>query len=235
MLGRLLAAGIAALAFVGVAHAEPMRLSPAVKAKIDAAAQEELASGRVAGAAVAVLRDGKLVFAKGYGHANLELAAPVNAKTVFRIGSLTKQFTAAGVLLLAEQGKLKIDDKLSLYLPNFPRANEVTLRDLLNHTSGIHNFTEGPGDRQNLDERRDRGGVGRRHRWPIAALRLRPGNGLVVQQLQLRASGRRHREGVRQELGRLHEDRNLRQAWHGRTPQQMTRAMSSPAALRVTA
>jgi CubicO group peptidase (beta-lactamase class C family) len=47
-------------------------------------------------------------------------------------------------LLLAEQGKLKIDDKLSLYLPNFPRANEVTLRDLLNHTSGIHNFTEGP-------------------------------------------------------------------------------------------
>jgi D-alanyl-D-alanine carboxypeptidase len=48
------------------------------------------------------------------------------------------------VLLLAEQGKLKIDDKLSLYLPNFPRANEVTLRDLLNHTSGIHNFTEGP-------------------------------------------------------------------------------------------
>ena len=144
MLGRLLAAGTAALAFVGVAHAEPMRLSPAVKAKIDAAAQEELASGRVAGAAVAVLRDGKLVFAKGYGHANLELAAPVNAKTVFRIGSLTKQFTAAGMLLLAEQGKLKIDDKLSLYLPNFPRAKEVTLRDLLNHTSGIHNFTEGP-------------------------------------------------------------------------------------------
>jgi CubicO group peptidase (beta-lactamase class C family) len=55
---------------------------------------------------------------------------------------LTKQFTAAAVLLLAEQGKLKIDDKLSMYLPNFPRASEVTLRDLLDHTSGIHNFTE---------------------------------------------------------------------------------------------
>jgi CubicO group peptidase (beta-lactamase class C family) len=93
---------------------------------------------------VAVLRNGKLVFAKGYGRANLELAAPVNARTVFRIGSLTKQFTAAGVLLLAEQGKLNIDDRLSSYLPNFPRADEVTLRDLLNHTSGIHNFTEGP-------------------------------------------------------------------------------------------
>lgn len=144
MLGRLLAAGFAALAFVEVAHAEPKRLSPAVEAKIDAAAQEEVSSRRVAGAAVAVLRDRKLVFAKGYGRSNLELAAPVNAKTVFRIGSLTKQFTAAGILLLAEQGKLKIDDKLSLYLPDFPRANEVTLRDLLNHTSGIHNFTEGP-------------------------------------------------------------------------------------------
>ena len=120
------------------------RLTPMDEAKIDAAVRQDVGSGRVAGAAVAVLRDGKLVFAKGYGHANLELAGPVNAKTVFRIGSLTKQFTAAGVLLLSEQGKLNIDDKLSLYLPNFPRANEMTLRDLLDHTSGIHNFTEGP-------------------------------------------------------------------------------------------
>jgi D-alanyl-D-alanine carboxypeptidase len=141
---RLLAAGIAALAFAGVAHAGPMRLNAAIKAKIDAAAQQDVASGRVAGAAVAVLRNRELVFAKGYGRANLELAAPVTARTVFRIGSLTKQFTAVAVLLLAEQDKLKIDDKLSLYLPNVPRASDVTLRDLLNHTSGIHNFTEGP-------------------------------------------------------------------------------------------
>lgn len=142
MFGRFLAAGFAALSLAGVAHAGPARLAPGVEAKIDAAAEQDVTSGRVAGAAVAVLRDGELVFAKGYGRANLELSAPVNAKTVFRIGSLTKQFTAAGVLLLAEQGKLKIDDKLSLYLPNFLRANEVTLRDLLDHTSGIHNFTE---------------------------------------------------------------------------------------------
>jgi len=119
-------------------------LAPGIETKIDAAATQDVASGRVAGAAVVVLRGGAVVFAKGYGRANLELAAPVTTKTVFRIGSLTKQFTAAGVLLLAEQGKLKIDDKLALYLPDFPRANEVTLRDLLDHTSGIHNFTEGP-------------------------------------------------------------------------------------------
>lgn len=142
MFARFITAGFAALSLVGVAHAAPASLAPGVEARIDAAVQTDVAAGRVAGAAVAVLRGGKLVFAKGYGRANLELAAPVNAKTVFRIGSLTKQFTAAAVLLLAEQGKLKIDDKLSLYLPSFPRANEVTLRDLLDHTSGIHNFTE---------------------------------------------------------------------------------------------
>ena len=142
--GRFLMAGFAALSLTGVPHAGPARLAPGVEAKIDATVQQDVAAGRVAGVAVAVLRDRKLLFVKGYGRANLELAAPVNAKTVFRIGSLTKQFTAAGVLLLAEQGKLKIDDKLSLYLPNFPRASEVTLRDLLDHTSGIHNFTESP-------------------------------------------------------------------------------------------
>jgi len=134
----------AALGNSAPAFSSTRHLTPIVEAKIDAAAKQDVDSGRVAGAAVAVLRNGKLVFAKGYGRANLELAAPVNARTVFRVGSLTKQFTAAGVLLLAEQGKLNIDDRLSLYLPNFPRANEVTLRDLLNHTSGIHNFTEGP-------------------------------------------------------------------------------------------
>jgi len=140
------ATGVAftALAIAAPASSTAWRLTPAVKAEIAAAAKQDVDSGRVAGAAVAVLHNGQLVFAKGYGRANLELGTPVSATTVFRIGSLTKQFTAAGVLLLAEQGKLKIDDKLSLYLPNFPRANDVTLRDLLNHTSGIHNFTEGP-------------------------------------------------------------------------------------------
>lgn len=119
-------------------------LAAAIEAKIDGAARQEIGFGHAAGASVAVLKDGDLVFARGYGRANLELAAPVNTRTVFRIGSLTKQFTAAAVLLLAEQRKLDIDDKLSLYLPDFPRGNEVKLRDLLDHTSGIHNFTEGP-------------------------------------------------------------------------------------------
>lgn len=144
MFARFVAAAIVGIALTGVARAERPRLTAETEAKIDAAATQEVTSGRVAGTSVAILRNGQLIFAKGFGRSNLELGTPVNRKTVFRIGSLTKQFTAAGVLVLAKQGKLKIDDKLSVYLPDFPRANEVTLRDLLNHTSGIHNFTDGP-------------------------------------------------------------------------------------------
>lgn len=142
----VIATGIAfaSLAISGPVWAAPMSVTRPVQARIDAVTKQEIESGQVAGAAIAVLKDGRLIFAKGYGRSNLELETPVTTKTVFRIGSLTKQFTAAGVLLLAEQGKVKIDDKLSRYLPEFPRANEVTLRDLLNHTSGIHSFTEGP-------------------------------------------------------------------------------------------
>jgi len=144
---RAVVATIVAFAFLMVsapASSTTHALARSLETRIDAAANKDVNSGHVAGVAIAVLHDGQLIFAKGYGRSNLELSIPVNARTVFRIGSLTKQFTAAAVLLLAEHGKLKIDDKLALYLPNFPRASEVTLRDLLNHTSGIHNFTEGP-------------------------------------------------------------------------------------------
>lgn len=65
----------------------------------------------------------------------------MNERTVFRIGSVTKEFTAAAVLLLGERGKLSIDDPLRKYFPDFPRGGEVTLRHLLTHTSGIHNYT----------------------------------------------------------------------------------------------
>lgn len=135
---------LASLASSTPALSATRELTASVRARIDAAVKQAVDSGHVAGVAVAVVRGGNPVFVKDYGHSNLELATPAGPRTVFRIGSLTKQFTAAAVLLLAERGKLKVDDRLSLYLPNFPRADEVTLRDLLNHTSGIHNFTEGP-------------------------------------------------------------------------------------------
>ncbi|HXE55777.1 MAG TPA: serine hydrolase [Tepidisphaeraceae bacterium] len=97
------------------------------------------------GAAVLVARNGKIAFEKGYGLANVDASTPITCDTRFRIGSITKQFTAAAVLRLAEQGRLRIDDPLSRFVPDWPRGNQVTLRHLLTHSSGIHNFTAKPG------------------------------------------------------------------------------------------
>lgn len=98
-----------------------------------------------AGAAVLVARDGKILFEKGYGLADIEHGIAVTPATKFRIGSITKQFTAASILRLQEAGKLKVSDPLSKYYPDFPRGGEVTLERMLNHTSGIHSYTERPG------------------------------------------------------------------------------------------
>ncbi len=97
------------------------------------------------GAAVLVARDGKVLFEKGYGLADVEHHRSITPETKFRIGSITKQFTASAILKLQEQGKLNVEDKLSKYYPDYPRGSEVALRHLLTHTSGIHSYTDKPG------------------------------------------------------------------------------------------
>ncbi len=95
----------------------------------------------VPGVAVLVARDGKIVYKKGFGYADIEKKEIVSTETKFRIGSVTKQFTAAAILKLQEENKLSVTDKLSKYFPDFPRGEEVTLHHLLTHTSGIHSYT----------------------------------------------------------------------------------------------
>jgi CubicO group peptidase (beta-lactamase class C family) len=95
--------------------------------------------GRV-GLSVAIVKDGKVALAKGYGRASLEKNEPVEKGTMFAIGSVTKQFTCACVLLLAEDGKLSIHDKVSKYYPKLTRADTITLLDLMNHTSGYPDY-----------------------------------------------------------------------------------------------
>ena len=91
---------------------------------------------------VLVARDGNIVLDKAYGSANLEWDIPNTPTTKFRLGSITKQFTAASILLLEERGKLKIDDKVKTYLPDAPMSwDRITIYNLLTHTSGIPNFT----------------------------------------------------------------------------------------------
>jgi CubicO group peptidase (beta-lactamase class C family) len=93
------------------------------------------------GAAVGVIKDGKLIYAKGYGLANLEYDIPNDADSVFRIASTSKQFTAACIVLLAERGELNLTDTLDKFLPDFPDyAKDITIRHLLNHTSGIRDY-----------------------------------------------------------------------------------------------
>jgi len=96
----------------------------------------------VPGAAIAVVKNGKVVKKQGYGVASVEFGVPVTNETVFEIGSVSKQMTAAAILLLVEDGKVSLDEKISAYLPNTPEAwKNVTVRNLLTHTSGIRSYT----------------------------------------------------------------------------------------------
>jgi D-alanyl-D-alanine carboxypeptidase len=97
------------------------------------------------GATVIVVKDGKTLLRKGYGLADVANKRPLTPETVMRLGSVTKQFTAAAILLLEEKGKLKTGDDIRIYLPDFPdKGKKITIEHLLTHTSGIVNNTNKP-------------------------------------------------------------------------------------------
>lgn len=140
MLPRLVAtlAGllIAATALAGAARFNAERMDEVARYYVD----HDLFMG-----SVLVARGDEVLFSKAYGSANLEWQVPNTLNTKFRIGSITKQFTAAAILLLAERGKLTLDDPIRNYYPAAPAAwDAITLRHLLGHTSGIANYTDTP-------------------------------------------------------------------------------------------
>ncbi len=115
---------------------------PAHADRVDDYVKSQMAERRIPGLALKIIQDGKVVKTAAYGLANLELNVPAKPETVFEIGSITKQFTAAGILLLAQEGKLSVNDKISQHLKNIPEAwTNVTIRHLLTHTSGIKSYT----------------------------------------------------------------------------------------------
>ena len=117
--------------------------SAELRATLDSMAQAFLATNNAPGTAVAVVRGSDTLVFRGYGVANLEIGTPVTVNSVFRIGSVTKQFTSTAVLQLAEQGKLALTDTIGRWLPDLPRTwRGVTVTQLLNHTSGIFSYTE---------------------------------------------------------------------------------------------
>ena len=112
---------------------------------IDSIALAPITAGRAAGMSVAVVRGTDTIALRGYGYADLELDVPTPDRAVYEIGSVTKQFTAAAVFQLVEQGKISLDDEITKYLPDYPtQGHHITLRRLLNHTSGIKGYTELP-------------------------------------------------------------------------------------------
>ena len=140
--GFIAAAAVSALSMSTVQAQAPKGKNLA--AAIDKVAASAIAAGESPGLQVAVFKDGRPVLVKSYGSANLEQRVPVSNESVFRVGSVTKQFTAVALLLLAEEGKLSLQDKLSKYYANFPRADDITLEQMLHHTSGIYNYTSEP-------------------------------------------------------------------------------------------
>lgn len=121
-----------------VAPPEKGRLTDA----LDSIVKEALSKETMIGATVAIRYGDDMLFARGYGMADLEQHVPVTTSTVFKIGSVTKQFTAAIVLSLVEEGEIALQDELGRFLPTFPTHGEtVTVHQLLNHTSGIPSYT----------------------------------------------------------------------------------------------
>jgi len=132
-------------AFILLAFALPVaaQLPPAVTAKIDAAADKALADSGAPSVSIAVVKDGRIAYVKAYGHARLHDGAPATTaqpEMRYSIGSVSKQFMAGAILMMVEEGKLSLDDRVGRYLPNLTRANEVTIRQLLSHTSGYQDY-----------------------------------------------------------------------------------------------
>ena len=119
--------------------------SPDIRRELESALQEAVRAGACPGAAVEVALHGRRLASAFAGRANLETGGAVGAATLFRIGSLTKQFTAALMLKLAAQGKLELDAPVARYLPFFSGKSPFTLRELANHTAGLHSDDSGQG------------------------------------------------------------------------------------------
>jgi D-alanyl-D-alanine carboxypeptidase len=115
-------------------------IDPALKTKIDRIAAGVMEQHGVPSASIAVIQHGKLVFTHAYGLAHISPDKPATPEMRYSIGSISKQFTAAAILLLQEQGKLKLDDPVGKYIPDLTRGNEITIRQVLSHTSGYQDY-----------------------------------------------------------------------------------------------
>ena len=136
-------ASLACVLAPALAFSQPAAVSPPAAAAVDAYVQKTLAERNVPAASVAVVQDGKVLLAKGYGLSDVEKGTKATEQTIYQLASITKPFTAMATLMLVEEGKLALDGKITEILPNLPAAwSGVTVRHLLTHTSGIKSYTD---------------------------------------------------------------------------------------------
>lgn len=113
-----------------------------LETKIDSLIQKDFNDKNGPGGVFMVALGGKPIYQKAFGKANLELGVDLTTENVFQLGSITKQFTAIAILILEQQSKLKVEDPISKYIPDYPQGNKITIHHLLTHTSGIKDFTK---------------------------------------------------------------------------------------------
>jgi D-alanyl-D-alanine carboxypeptidase len=140
MMNRGLFAGALLIAYVGAIQAQIAPVDSALARQVDAIANQVLQSTGVPSASVAVVKNGRVAYANAYGAAKLDPRVPATPDLRYAIGSISKQFTAVAILLLQQDGKLRLDDPVSRFIPGLTRGNEVTVRQLLSHTSGYQDF-----------------------------------------------------------------------------------------------
>lgn len=124
-----------------VLSSSPCPAQPGLSAKVDNYVKAEMRRQKIPGISLAIIRHGKIVLLRSYGLANIEHLVPVKPETVFQSGSIGKQFTAAAVMILVQEGKLSLDDKITKFFPDVPPTwSGITVRHLLNHTSGLGDY-----------------------------------------------------------------------------------------------
>ena len=122
-----------------------------IDGRVDALVQAEMGRQKIPGLSLAVMRAGRIVKAKGYGLSNVELDVPVTPESIFQSGSVGKQFTATAVMMLVEEDRVGLDDRIPKYFPEAPEAwDKIAVRHLLTHTSGLKDYTD-----KDWDYRRD--------------------------------------------------------------------------------
>ncbi|MBK8315540.1 MAG: beta-lactamase family protein [Acidobacteria bacterium] len=200
-----------------------------LSSKVDEYLKAEMQNQRIPGLAVAIIKDGQVVYAKGHGMANVEHQVGVKPETIFQSGSVGKQFTAAAVMLLVEDGKIGLDDRIAKYFTDSPEHwKNITVRHLLTHTAGT---TDYPPD---FDFRRDYTEDELLKKAADIPLAFQPGERWSYSNIGLCHLRHSDRQSNRQILRRFSAGENFQAAGNGHRPHHQRRGYHSKSFIRLS-